>query len=122
LTITTGSDVSQADPEHPELTFSRSIKTFSGLHILEKLKVPIPFLLRFSPSAPNVVCLGEALGKNNQWLTVTDDLGFQQEWEWEWGAEYLLGAVRLWLQDWKKSTPRLQGLKDQARIYRNVPM
>jgi hypothetical protein len=109
LTITAGSDVAQADPEPPELTFSGSFKTFSGLHMLEKLEVPIPFLLGFSPWAPNVVCLEEALPKNIQWLTVTDNLCLQQEWEWAWETEYLLGAFRSWLQDWKKSTPRLRG-------------
>lgn len=77
--------------------------------MLKKLEVPIPFLLGFSPSAPNVACLEEALPKNIQWLTVTDDLCFQQEWEWEWETAYLLGAVRSWLQDWKKSTPCLRG-------------
>ncbi|KAA8650218.1 F-box protein [Aspergillus tanneri] len=109
LTITAGSDVSQADPERPELTFRGSFKTFSGLHMLKKLEVPIPFLLGFSPWAPNVVCLEEALPKNIQWLTITDDLCLQQEWEWQWETEYLLRAVRLWLHDWKKSTPRLRG-------------
>lgn len=109
LTITAGSDISQADPEHPELTFGGSFTTFSGLYMLQKIEVPIAFLLGFSPLTPNVVCLEEALPKNIQWLTVTDDLCLQQEWEWEWETEYLLGAVRSWLQDWKKSTPRLRG-------------
>lgn len=109
LTITAGSDVSQADPEPPELKFRGSFKTFSGLHMLKKLEVPILFLLGFSPSAPNVVCLKDALPKNIEWLNFTDDLGFQQEWEWEWETLYLLGAIRSWLQDWKISTPHLQG-------------
>lgn len=104
-----GSDVSQADPEHPELTFSGSLTTFSGLYMLQDLEVLIAFLLGFSPLMSSVVCLEEALLKNIQWLTVTDDLCLQQEWEWEWETEYLLGAVRSWLQDWKKSTPRLRG-------------
>ncbi|KAF7164136.1 hypothetical protein CNMCM5623_008826 [Aspergillus felis] len=111
LTITAGSDVSQADPELPKLTFSGSFKTFSGLHMLKRLEVPLPFLLGFSQSAPNVVCLEEALPKNIQWLTVTDDLCLQREWEWDCETEYLLGAIRSWLQDWKRSTPRLQGFR-----------
>ncbi|RHZ62282.1 uncharacterized protein CDV56_103761 [Aspergillus thermomutatus] len=87
LTITAGSDALPGDLERPELTFSGSFKTFSGLHRLKKLEVPIPFLLGFSPRAPNVVCLEEALPKNIEWLTVTDDLCYQQEWEWEWETE-----------------------------------
>jgi hypothetical protein len=111
LTITAGSDVSQADPELPKLTFSGSFKTFSGLHMLKRLEVPLPFLLGFSQSAPNVVCLEETLPKNIQWLTVTDDLCLQREWEWDCETEYLLGAIRSWLQDWKRSTPHLQGFR-----------
>lgn len=62
--------------------------------MIEKLEVPIPFLLGFSSSAPNVVGLEEALPGNIQWLTLTDDLCLQYEWEWQWETEYLLGALR----------------------------
>jgi hypothetical protein len=116
LTITAGTDVSQADPEQPEVTFIGSFKTFSRLHMLENLEVPIPFLLGFSSTAPNVVCLGEALPKNIQWLTITDDLCFQQQWEWNYEAEDLLRTIRSWLQDWKKSTPRLRGFRLLTRV------
>lgn len=64
LTITVGSDVSQADPDPPELKFRGSFKTFSGLYMLKKMEVPILFLLRFSPLAPNIVCLRDTLLKN----------------------------------------------------------
>jgi hypothetical protein len=112
LTITAGSSVSEADPENPTVIFRGSFKTFSGLHMLRKLEVPIAFLFGFSPLEPNMVCLQEALPKSIQWLTMTDDLCLQQEWDWdmEWEAAYLLGAIRSWLQDWKKSTPHLQGI------------
>ncbi|RMZ39462.1 hypothetical protein AFCA_002410 [Aspergillus flavus] len=118
LTITAGSDCSEADAERPEVTFSGSFKAFSGLHMIEKLEVPIPFLLGFSSSAPNVVGLGEALPGNIQWLTLTDDLCLQYEWEWQWETEYLLGALRSWLQDWRKSTPRLQGFRLLMRVFK----
>ncbi|KAB8211921.1 hypothetical protein BDV34DRAFT_233909 [Aspergillus parasiticus] len=108
LTITAGSDVCLADPELPTLTFRGSFKTFSGLHMLERLEVPFPFLLGLSPSAPNVVGLAEALPRNIQWLTVTDDLCFQNEWGWEFESEYLVETFRSWLRDRKKATPYLQ--------------
>ncbi|GAB1192899.1 hypothetical protein APSETT444_002098 [Aspergillus pseudonomiae] len=111
LTITAGSDVSLADPELPTLNFRGSFKAFSGLHMLENLEVPISFFLGFSSKEPNVVGLGEALPKNIQWLTVTDDLCFQCEWEWYWEAESLFEAFRSWLQDCKKALPRLQGFR-----------
>lgn len=118
LTITAGSSVSEADPEYPTVNFRGSFKTFSGLHRLRKLEVPITFLFGFSPLEPNIVCLQEALPKSIQWLTMTDDLCLQQEWDWdlEWEAAYLLGAIRSWLQDWKKSTPHLQGFRLLSKV------
>jgi hypothetical protein len=110
LTITAATDLAESAPEHPEVIFCGSFKPFSGLHMLKNLEVPITFLLGFSPSTPNVVGLEEALPKNIEWLTITEDLCLQREWEWEFETEYLLRAVRSWLQDWKRFTPRLRGL------------
>ncbi|EAW21126.1 uncharacterized protein NFIA_062870 [Aspergillus fischeri NRRL 181] len=118
LTITAATDLAEAAPEHPEVTFRGSFKTFSALQMLKNLEVPIPFLLGFSPLEPNVVGLGEALPKNIEWLTVTDDLCLQREWEWAYETEYLLRAVRSWLQDWKRFTPRLRGFRLLSRIYK----
>jgi hypothetical protein len=90
--------------------------------MLKNLEVPIPFLLGFSPSEPNVVGLEEALPNNIEWLTLTDDLCLQREWEWEWEfeVEYLLRAVRSWLQDWKRFTPRLRGVRLLSRMRHEV--
>ncbi|GFF92050.1 hypothetical protein IFM61392_08016 [Aspergillus lentulus] len=118
LSIMALSDLSESAPEQPEVTFRGSFKAFSGLHRLKNLEVPIPFLLGFSPSDPNVVGLVEALPKNIEWLTLTDELCLQREWEWEFKNEYLLRAVRSWLQDWKRFTPRLQGFRLLSRIFK----
>ncbi|KAJ5747751.1 uncharacterized protein N7511_009447 [Penicillium nucicola] len=109
LTITAGSSLSESAPQYPKLRFSGSFKAFSELHMLQNLEIPIAFLLGFSPSTPNRAPLEEGLPKNLQWLTVTDGLSFQEEWEWEWETTYLLEAIRPWLQEWKTFTPRLQG-------------
>ncbi|KAE8410470.1 hypothetical protein BDV36DRAFT_289569 [Aspergillus pseudocaelatus] len=111
LTISAGSGMIQHNINFPELSISGSFKIFRGLHMLERLQVPIPFLLGLAPSAPNVVGLAEALPKNIQWLTVIDDLCLQNEWEWEFESEYLVETFRSWLQDRKKSAPRLQGFR-----------
>ncbi|PKX96893.1 uncharacterized protein P174DRAFT_457636 [Aspergillus novofumigatus IBT 16806] len=71
-----------------DLTFSGSFKTFSRLYMLKRLEVPLLFLRGFSQSALNV-----------------------REWEWDCETEYLLGAICSWLQDWKRSTPCLQGFR-----------
>ncbi|KAL4891311.1 hypothetical protein BDV59DRAFT_183044 [Aspergillus ambiguus] len=118
LTITAASDVAQADPELPELIIRGSFKLFTGLYRLEKLEVPIPFLLGFAPWTPNVVCLAEALPKSIQWLTVTDDLCLQQEWEWVYETEYLFQTFRSWLQGWRNSTPNLRGFRLLTKVGR----
>ncbi|KNG85197.1 hypothetical protein ANOM_008094 [Aspergillus nomiae NRRL 13137] len=118
LTITARSDGVDGDIEFPDITVSWSFKAFSGLHMLEKLEVPIPFLLGFSPLLPNVVGLEESLPKSIQWLTLTDDLCLQCDSGWQFETEYLLGAFRSWLQDWKKFTPRLQGLRLSTKMFK----
>ncbi|PLB36520.1 uncharacterized protein BDW47DRAFT_132712 [Aspergillus candidus] len=118
LTITAGSDVSQADPEKPELTFRGSFTPFRGLDELKRLEVPMAFLLGFAPWEPNVVSLEEALSKNIEWLTITDDLCLQQEWEWSYESEYLSRVVGSWLQDWKEFTPRLRGFCLLGKVFR----
>jgi hypothetical protein len=53
--------------------------------------------------------LREALPKSLEWLTITDDLRFQEEWEWHLDTSHLVGFVRSWLQDWRTFTPYLRG-------------
>lgn len=77
--------------------------------MLERIKIPLPFVLGFSLSTSNTVQLGEALPKSLEWLTITDDLRFQEEWEWDLDTSHLVGVVRSWLQDWRRFTPRLRG-------------
>jgi hypothetical protein len=88
--------------------------------MLKKLEVPIPFVLGLFPSASNVVCLEEALPRNIQWLTLTDDLCCQQEWEreLEYETPYSSGALQSWLPVWKKihtSPPRTLSIDEGER-------
>ncbi|KAJ5758325.1 uncharacterized protein N7511_007019 [Penicillium nucicola] len=109
LTITAGSNGYKADIEEPELQFSGSFKVFSELYTLKRLEVPIPFLLGFFPSISKANFLAVALPKSLIWLTLTDGLCMQEQWEWEWKTDYLLEVIRSWLQNWKRYTPNLQG-------------
>jgi hypothetical protein len=109
LTITAGSNGDKADIVPPELQFSESFEVFSGLHTLKRLEVPIPFLLGFFPSMSNANLLAAALPRSLEWLTLTDGLCMQEQWEWEWETDYLLEAIRSWLQNWKRYTPHLRG-------------
>ncbi|KAE8371192.1 hypothetical protein BDV26DRAFT_286977 [Aspergillus bertholletiae] len=96
LTILAGLGMTQHNIDFPELSISGSFKIFSGLYMLERLQVPILFLLGLAPLAPNMVGLVEALSKNIQWLTVTDNL------------------YR------KKSAPRLEGLRLLIKGFRDM--
>ena len=108
LTIEAGSCGWPGDLYRPPLHFNGSFN-LSALHMLERIKIPLPFVLGFSPSTSNTVHLGEALPKSLEWLTITDDLRFQEEWEWDLDTSHLVGVVRSWLQDWRRFTPRLRG-------------
>ncbi|KGO53414.1 hypothetical protein PEX2_060210 [Penicillium expansum] len=109
LTITAGSEGYKADLEVPEVQFSGSFKVFSGLNNLKRLQVPIPFLLGFSPSASKANHLAVALPTSLEWLTLTDGLCLNEQWMWQWETDYLLEAIRSWLQNWKRHTPNLRG-------------
>jgi hypothetical protein len=109
LTITAESNDYKADLNEPELQFSGSFKAFSGLYNLKRLEVPIVFLLGFSPSMSKANFLAVGLPRGLEWLTLTDGLCMQDQWEWEYETDYFLEAIRSWLRNWKTYTPNLQG-------------
>jgi hypothetical protein len=109
LTITAGSEGYRADLEVPEVQLSGPFDVFSGLDNLKRLEVPIPFLLGFSPSESKANRLPVALPPSLEWLTLNDCLCLSEQWEWQWENDYLLEAIRSWLQNWKRHTPNLRG-------------
>jgi hypothetical protein len=39
----------------------------------------------------------------------------QEQWEWEWKTDYLLEAIRSWLQNWKRyntSSPKILSVRE----------
>ncbi|EEP82610.1 predicted protein [Uncinocarpus reesii 1704] len=108
LTISAFTDMARADPEFPRIYMKGNLHPFSQLHMLKDLKVPLPFVMGFSPAAWDTRHRTGALPKGLEYLTLTDDLYLQEEWEWE-DAD-LLEALRLWLESWKISTPHLRRL------------
>ncbi|KAH7176996.1 hypothetical protein EDB81DRAFT_864382 [Dactylonectria macrodidyma] len=106
LTIYAGTDMSRAEPEFPPVQIEGNSNVFSALDVLEKLEVPLPFLLGFSPSDSDTIRLGERLPTSIQFLTITDDLYLQEEWAWR--DTEVLQVIRLWLQDWRNLTPHLR--------------
>ncbi|CAG8092130.1 unnamed protein product [Penicillium salamii] len=101
----------------PSTLYLNGSFNLSGFHALERIKIPIPFMLGFSPTS-SMINLEKYLPKSLEWLTITDDLCFQEEWEWEYDKTHLVGAVRSWLQDWRRFTPRLRGFCLSGEVQR----
>ncbi|KAK7430495.1 hypothetical protein QQZ08_003014 [Neonectria magnoliae] len=114
LTISAASDMVRAEPEFPPLRITGQFNAFRNLTALKRLEVPLPFLLGFSPSRPDMKLLSDVLPPNIEFLTITDDLYLQQEWEWR--DVHLLQVLRSWLQDWRTSTPHLRGFRLLLKI------
>ncbi|CAG8265455.1 unnamed protein product [Penicillium salamii] len=111
FTITAGAERYKAELEDPKVQFSGSFRVFSGLDNLKTLQVPIPFLLGFSSSESKEHNLPVALPPSLEWLTLTDCLSLDPQWMWQLESDYLLEAIRSWLQNWKRHTPNLRGFR-----------
>lgn len=108
LTITATSDLSRAEPQYPHLGINGRLSPFTNLDMLKRLEVPLPFLRGFSIFDSAVTCIEQTLPRNIEFVTITDDLRCQDEWEWQ--DDDLFDDIRGWLQDWRESTPHLRGI------------
>ncbi|KAH7128004.1 hypothetical protein B0J13DRAFT_564827 [Dactylonectria estremocensis] len=106
LTITAATDMSRAEPDFPPVQITGNFNIFANLNVLKRIEVPLPFLLGFSPWGSDRIRLAERLPPSIEVLTITDDLYLQDEWMWR--DVDLLQTLRLWLEDWRKTTPCLQ--------------
>ncbi|KAJ5455927.1 uncharacterized protein N7458_004191 [Penicillium daleae] len=118
LSITAGADVSRAEPAPPEVYFKGPFSVFSGLDKLKTLEVPIPFLFGFSRSDSNILGLEKLLPKSLEWLSLTDRLCYQEEWQWEWEMDYLLDVISSWFGKKEQFTPRLRGIRFVLEVMR----
>ncbi|KPM43773.1 hypothetical protein AK830_g2802 [Neonectria ditissima] len=109
LTISARSGSRRARPDFLPLRVAGKSTAFSHLRVLKSLSVPLPFLLGFSPDGADTKLLRDVLPPNLEFLTITDDLYLQDEWQWR-DADFLQ-VLGLWLQDWRTSTPRLRGFR-----------
>ncbi|KAJ5094394.1 hypothetical protein N7456_010255 [Penicillium angulare] len=96
------------NPEPPKLGLTKPFGVFQHLHKLEKIQVSLPFLGGFSPLDLGEGHLEGALPRNIQWVTITDDLRYQDEWEWE--DTDILEHLGRWLHQRTETTPFLRGL------------
>jgi hypothetical protein len=90
----------------PPLTITGSLNAIVNFNALKRFEVPTLFLIGFSPAA--APRLEHVIPRNIEFLTITDDLIFEEENEMD--DFTLLSAIRSWLKDWRAPTPYLRGI------------
>lgn len=102
------------------LTFEGSLSGIVDFEHLQRFKVPASFLLGFLPAegsqaiawgyceAGTIPPLESVIPRNIEHLVITDHLSRQEENELD--DFTVLGAIRLWLRDWRTTNPNLRGL------------
>lgn len=94
--------------EPPSINLERPFHAFCDFDKLKRLEVPLVFLAGFSPSDENGATLEAALPRNVEWVTITDDM-YDQE-EWDWLDEDIFWHVEGWITRRMDSTIHLQEL------------
>lgn len=91
------------DMHNPELRIQGSLKAITDFDRLRKFTVPFAFLLGFSPDLTKRI--EDFLPRSLEFLTLTDDLWPQYEYEWR---DYeLMSVLESWLETFQVSTPHL---------------
>ncbi|RYP45987.1 hypothetical protein DL768_007737 [Monosporascus sp. mg162] len=109
LSISAISERHRAEPELPPLKMKGSWEPITGFDKLRRLEVPLPFLVGYTPGITKR--LEDGMPRNIEFLTITDDLYEQEEYEWPTVDLDLLEAIRSWLGNWRSSTPHLRGIR-----------
>lgn len=102
LTITADCVGAQSDIEVPQLHMRGSFAAIANFDMLKRLEVPFPFLVG-SLSPVGSQPLQRCLPRNLEYLTITDDLYMQDE--YDWFDIHGLEAIRPWLENWRTLTP-----------------
>ena len=105
LTITADIFISKSETESPTVEIKGSLEGIVDFDGLKRMRIPVPFLVGFSINPSKR--LADVLPRNIEFLTITDDLFLIRQYEWH--DVDILGIIGTWLQDWKTSTPNLQG-------------
>ncbi|KAH8895207.1 hypothetical protein GQ53DRAFT_743966 [Thozetella sp. PMI_491] len=105
LTITAATRMSSGQLEYPPITVQGSFAALTKFDALKRLEAPLPFLMgSMSPDGAQELC--RSLPRNLEELCLTDDLYLQEE--YGWGGEHFWTAIRVWMENWKASTPRFR--------------
>lgn len=105
LTISTECDKG-CDIELPRLTVEGSFKAIADFDKLKKFTAPLPLLLGFASDQTKQI--QESLPRNLEFLTITDELYYHEEYEWE--DRDVVSVLEPWLENFQASTPHLRGI------------
>lgn len=105
LAITAVASMSSGDIDYPPVTVQGSFEALAKFEALKRLEAPLPFLMA-SMSPDGARELGSFLPRNLEELTITDDLYLQEN--YGWGEDEFPAAIRAWMEDWKRFTPRIR--------------
>lgn len=101
------SAINQNDPEPAPLTIRGSMKGIVEFKKLKKLTVPFVFLVGVW-STDLSRRIDYCLPRNLERLTMTQDLGSNDECEWWYGYAELFSILETWLKTYRASTPHLR--------------
>ncbi|OJJ98444.1 hypothetical protein ASPACDRAFT_53325 [Aspergillus aculeatus ATCC 16872] len=115
LTIFAEAPLGGGDQFHPAVKTEGSLRTMVEFDKLKRLQIPLAFLVGFAQDTTKR--LQDVLPRNIEYLSLTDELGFQnndgfvETWPmYEWQDFALLILLRTWLEDWRTYTPHLRGI------------
>lgn len=100
--------VSRTTYDPPWINLKKPFITFCDFDKLKRIEVPLVFLAGFSPSNLDGTSLEAALPRNVEWVTISDNM-YDQE-EWNWLDEDIFEHVKEWLCEGMNSTMKLQKL------------
>jgi hypothetical protein len=96
---------------YPGVIIKDSLHQIADLDHVKRLKIPLAFLVGFAQDTSKT--LQNKIPKNLEFLTLTYDLGIQEDPEmpeFDWEDWAVLGLLQSWLEGWKSCTPRLRGI------------
>jgi hypothetical protein len=94
------------DIEYPLLRIQGSFKAIADFDKLRKFTAPLALLVGFP--ADKTKQIQNFLPRNLEFLTITDDLYLQDQYEWE--DREVLSVLESWLENFQASTPHLHGI------------
>lgn len=94
------------DIEPPQLTIEGSFKAIADFDKLKKFTAPLPLLLGFASDQTKQI--QESLPRNLEFLTITDELYYHDQYEWE--DRDVVGVLEPWLENFQASNPHLRGI------------